>query len=96
MQGEAVVTREAEFAGPGWMFGSRSYQVLPDGRLAGLTSRLLATAVKVFDATPSGSLIGSQWAGLGCHALMPAAITPYESCMSSRQLTYTYIYNDTT
>lgn len=30
---EALVTREAEFAGPGWMFGSRSYQVLPDGRL---------------------------------------------------------------
>ncbi|DBB15202.1 TPA: hypothetical protein ACH3X3_004206 [Trebouxia sp. C0006] len=30
---EAVVTREAEFAGPAWMFGSRSYQVLPDGRL---------------------------------------------------------------
>lgn len=32
MQAEAVVTREAEFAGPAWMFGSRSYQVLPDGR----------------------------------------------------------------
>jgi len=32
MQAEAVVTREAEFAGPAWMFGSRSYQVLPDDR----------------------------------------------------------------
>ncbi len=32
LQAEAVVTREAEFAGPAWMFGSRSYQVLPDGR----------------------------------------------------------------
>ena len=34
MQAKAVVTREAEFAGPAWMFGSRSYQVLPDGRSA--------------------------------------------------------------
>lgn len=37
VQAEAVVAREAEFAGPGWMFGSRSYQVLPDGRSAALT-----------------------------------------------------------
>lgn len=34
LQAEAIVTREAEFAGPAWMFGSRSYQVLPDGRSA--------------------------------------------------------------
>ena len=34
VQAEPIVTREAEFAGPAWMFGSRSYQVLPDGRSA--------------------------------------------------------------
>lgn len=33
-----MVTREAEFAGPAWMFGSRSYQVLPDARSAHLHS----------------------------------------------------------
>lgn len=32
VQAEVVVERQAEFAGPAWMFGSRSYQVLPDSR----------------------------------------------------------------
>ena len=58
MQAEALVTREAEFAGPGWMFGSRSYQVLPDGRSAEITSCLLMILFEVFSTTPSGSPIG--------------------------------------
>lgn len=66
VQGEAVVTREAEFAGPGWMFGSRSYQVLPDGRSAEITPCLLETPFEVSNATPFLQQ-GCQWARLACH-----------------------------
>ncbi|KAL3136838.1 hypothetical protein ABBQ38_005546 [Trebouxia sp. C0009 RCD-2024] len=56
-QAEAVVTREAEFAGPAWMFGSRSYQVLPDGRLLVLYSDPLRAGGSLAVVDPaSGSL----------------------------------------
>jgi hypothetical protein len=29
----AVCAKDAEFGGPAWLFGSRSYALLPDGRL---------------------------------------------------------------
>ncbi|KAL3158064.1 hypothetical protein ABBQ32_011673 [Trebouxia sp. C0010 RCD-2024] len=56
-QAEAVVTREAEFAGPAWMFGSRSYQVLPDARLLVLYSDPLRAGGSLAVVDPaSGSL----------------------------------------
>jgi hypothetical protein len=31
---QALLPMDAEFGGPGWVFGQRTYQVLPDGRCA--------------------------------------------------------------
>lgn len=28
----ALLTKDTEFGGPAWVFGIRSYQILPDGR----------------------------------------------------------------
>lgn len=28
----ALLTKDCEFGGPAWVFGMRSYQILPDGR----------------------------------------------------------------
>jgi hypothetical protein len=35
-----VLQLDAEFGGPAWVFGMRSYQILPDGRCAGLSHGL--------------------------------------------------------
>ncbi len=78
MQAEAVVTREAEFAGPAWMFGSRSYQVLPDGRSVHQPTTIVGKdLLGVFTlAVPSASSM------LGCYGWTPiSAATDWQKLL---------------
>ena len=61
LQVKAVVEREAEFAGPAWMFGNRSFQLLPDGRLLAKYSdpKAAGTQLSVIDPK-TGSLTDLQ------------------------------------
>ena len=61
MQAEAVVTREAEFAGPAWMFGSRSYQVLPDGRSVHQTCIIMRNNVERPARSSLQCLLHPRW-----------------------------------
>ena len=69
----ALCAREAEFGGPAWVFGSRPFQVLPDGRCAMPVRRMRCQLRSASGAEPAcgrtdelrsycGTLVLQSWA----------------------------------
>ena len=85
-----VFSAEAEFAGPPWQFGTRSYRFLPDGRIACTyveagRSRLgvlaegsLEPAAMPFAAASAPQALGARWALNGAYAAEPGVLALFD------------------